>query len=174
MTELESCVLGVVWQEGPLTAYEIAKPFAESQSSYWSGSAGAIYPLVKRLEEKGLVRGDVTQWNSRKKRTFTITDEGLAELRTWLSPPFPDSAGAASFDPIRTRLSFLEALPKRTRRRFLDDAERVIREQLAILEEFEAAERDRGAHLSAITAVGAVFELQARLEWLAVVREELL
>lgn len=174
MTELECCVLGVVWQQGPLTAYEIAKPFAESQSSYWSGSAGAIYPLVKRLEEKGLVRGDVEQWNARKKRTFTITEEGLASLRQWLSPPFPDSAGAASFDPIRTRLGFLQALPARSRKRFLDDAERVIGEQLTILERFEQSERERGETLSALTAVGAVYELQARLKWLALVRQELL
>ncbi|MEA2489451.1 MAG: hypothetical protein QOH21_1243 [Acidobacteriota bacterium] len=174
MTELEYCVLGVIWQQGPLTAYEVAKPFAESQSSYWSGSVGAIYPLVKRLEEKGFVRGEITEWNSRKKRTFTIAEEGLKHLRAWLSPPFPDSAGAASFDPIRTRLGFLGALPARARKRFLDDAERVIREQLVILEELEVSDRKRGERLSALTALGATFELNARLAWLALVRQELL
>jgi DNA-binding PadR family transcriptional regulator len=174
MTELECCVLGVVWHSGPLTAYEVAKPFAESQSSYWSGSAGSIYPLVKRLEEKGYLRGETASWNARMKRTFTITEEGLAELRSWLSPPFPDEAGAATFDPIRTRLSFLNALPKKMRAKFLDEAERVIRLQLAILTEHESSERARKDQLSALTALGAIFELEARLQWLAAVRAELL
>lgn len=174
MTELECCVLGIVWHEGPLTAYEIAKPFVESQSSYWSGSAGAIYPLVKRLEKKGLLSGEVVTWSSRRKRVFTITPDGLRELRAWLSPPFPGAAGAATFDPIRTRLSFIEALPARQRPKFFDDAERVIREQLAILEEHEKSEREKGDVVSALTAAGAAHELRARLAWLSIVKKELL
>lgn len=174
MTELECCVLGIVWREGPLTAYEIAKPFAESQSSYWSGSAGAIYPLVTRLEKKGLLAGEIATWNSRRKRVFTITPEGLRELRAWLAPPFGDDVGAASFDPIRTRLSFIEALPARQRAKFFDDAERVIREQMLILDDHMKSEREREDRLSVLTALGAIHELRARLTWLSIVRKELL
>ena len=173
MTELESCVLGVVWQGGPLTAYEIAKPFAASASSYWSGSAGAIYPLVKRLEEKGFVRGESAQWNSRKKRTFTITATGLSALREWLAPPFGSQVGAPAFDPIRTRIAFLGALPPRSRGRFLDDAERVVREQLVELEKVHAREQELGATFDALATRGAMHELQARLRWLVEVRREL-
>lgn len=174
MTELECCVLGVVWQQGPMTAYEIAKPFVESQSAYWSGSAGAIYPLVRRLEEKGLLAGEAATWNSRRKRLFTITAEGLRALRAWLAPPFPDAAGAATFDPIRTRLAFLEALPPRQRVKFFADAERVIGEQLQHLEELQESERQREDRLGALTALGAAHELRARLAWLAIVKKELL
>lgn len=173
MTELESCVLGVVWQGGPLTAYEIAKPFAASVSSYWSGSAGAIYPLVRRLEEKGFLQGEVTQWNSRKKRTFTITPTGLAALREWLAPPFAPAVGAPAFDPIRTRIAFLGALPPRVRGRFLDDAERVVRDQLAELERVHTRERQTGATFDALATRGAMHELHARLRWLVEVRREL-
>jgi DNA-binding PadR family transcriptional regulator len=173
VTELEYCVLGIVWQSGPITAYEVAKPFAASPSSYWSGSAGAIYPLVRRLEEKGLIRGKAAQWNSRKKRVLTITEQGLAALREWLAPPFPDSAGAASFDPIRTRLVFLNALPPKSRARFFDDAERVVREQLAALQSLHAREREGGSQLDALSTRGAMHELEARLAWLAEVRQEL-
>ncbi len=174
MTELEHCVLGVVWQQGPLTAYEIAKPFAESPSSYWSGSAGAIYPLVRRLEQKGLLQGENAQWNSRSKRTFTVTPQGLAALREWLAPPFPEAAGAASFDPVRTRVGFIQALPSRGHRKFVDDAERVVREQLARLESIHAAEKADARPLDALVTSGAIHELRARLTWLAEVREELI
>jgi DNA-binding PadR family transcriptional regulator len=174
VTELESCVLGIVWQGGPLTAYEVAKPFADSQSSYWSGSAGAIYPLVKRLEEKGFIKGKLTPWNGRKKRTFTITNQGLSQLRTWLSPPYTPDVGAASFDPIRTRLVFIEALPKAARAQFIDDAERVVSSQLKELQKLYRQERERERHFDAISTRGAIHELQARLRWLAEVRREVL
>jgi len=174
VTELEYCVLGIVWEGGPLTAYEVAKPFAESPSSYWSGSAGAIYPLVRRLEEKGFLRGKSAQWNSRRKRVLTITEQGLAALREWLAPPFPPSAGAASFDPIRTRVVFINALPAKARARFFDDAERVVREQLTGLEELYAAQRETGTMaLDALSTLGGMHELRARLAWLSEVRREL-
>lgn len=170
MTELEYSVLGIVWQSGPLTAYEIAKPFAQSPSTYWSGSAGAIYPLVKRLEEKGLLASEIAKWNSRKKRTFTITAEGLKVLREWLTPPFAADVGAVSFDPVRTRVSFLGVLPAKQRERFLDDAERVIREQLEAMEELHANETEVFEKLARL---GGVHELRARLRWLSEVRREL-
>ena len=173
ITELEYSVLGVVWQSGPLTAYEIAKPFARSPSTYWSGSAGAIYPLVKRLEDRGLLQSETTEWNSREKRVFTITDEGLKALREWLSPPFTPDVGAVSFDPIRTRVSFLGALPARQRERFLDDAERVIREQLTTLQEMQQREEAAGNRFEALAGRGGMYELQARLKWLAEVRKAL-
>jgi len=173
VTELEQCVLGVIWQGGPLTAYEIAKPFASSLSSYWSGSAGAIYPLVRRLEEKGLIVGESAEWNSRRKRTFTLSPAGLQSLREWLSPPFGPSVGAATFDPIRTRIVFLGALPPRARKRFVDDAIRVVRERLVELEALYETERATGRKLDALGTRGAIYELRARLEWLDGVREEL-
>src|SRR6476659_7226575 len=63
LTELEQCVLGVIWRDGPMTAYEIAALFTKSLSPYWSGSAGAIYPVVQRLRKRGLVRGTRKSWN---------------------------------------------------------------------------------------------------------------
>lgn len=173
VTELEQCVLGIVWQSGPITAYEIAKPFAQSPSTYWSGSAGAIYPLVKRLEEKGLLQGETAKWNSRQKRTFTITPEGLRELREWLAPPFTPDVGAVSFDPVRTRMSFLGALPQRQRERFVDEAERVIKEHLEELRKIHAAELAKGNVFEALAGRGGIHELEARLKWLAEVRREL-
>ena len=174
VTELENCVLCVIWQGGPLTAYEIAKPFVTSQSTYWSGSAGAIYPLVKRLEEKGLVVGATADWNTRQKRTFTLSPAGLEALRAWLAPPFEPSVGAVSFDPVRTRMSFLGALQPRARKRFLDDAKRVVGERLADLEKLYEEEREAEKTFDALATRGGIYELRARLAWLETVREELL
>src|SRR6476469_7146184 len=127
LTELEQCVLGVIWRDGPMTAYEIAALFTKSLSPYWSGSVGAIYPAVTRLRRRGLVRGESRAWNGTRKTVLTITPKGLASLRQWLTPPLPADAGGPSLDSVRTRLFFLEALPRRQRLAFIAEAERVVR-----------------------------------------------
>ena len=68
LSELEYVVLGVVRQEAPCTPYVIRQVFAHSPSSYWSGSAGAIYPLVRRLERRGLLESTERRRGSRTSR----------------------------------------------------------------------------------------------------------
>ena len=55
LTELEGAALGVVVRDGPCTSYVVKEMFRGSPSEFWSGSAGSIYPLMRRLEERGLV-----------------------------------------------------------------------------------------------------------------------
>ncbi len=52
-TVLELVILGVFHKKTSSTAYAVAKEFTTSPSSHWSGSAGAIYPIVERLSERG-------------------------------------------------------------------------------------------------------------------------
>ena len=60
LTELEACVLALVAKEGPCTAYSIRKQFEESLTSTWHASTGSIYPLIRRMTERGLLaRQDV-------------------------------------------------------------------------------------------------------------------
>ncbi len=173
LTELEHCVLGVIWHNGPMTAYEVASGFSASLSPYWSGSAGAIYPLVKRLQKRGLIKAELRAWNGSRKAMLTATGDGEKALRSWLEPPLPDDAGATSFDPIRTRLFFLDVLPAARRELFLDEAERVIAVQLQRAMEQRAAEEARGDELDALGSLGVVFELKARKRWIRAVREHL-
>ncbi|HZE88705.1 MAG TPA: PadR family transcriptional regulator, partial [Verrucomicrobiae bacterium] len=66
LSELEGATLGVVWSEQPCTPYAIRRVFQTSPSPFWSGSAGAIYPLVERLETRGLVRAEATMTGRRR------------------------------------------------------------------------------------------------------------
>src|SRR6476661_1613616 len=101
LTELEQCVLGVIWRDGPMTAYEIAALFAKSLSPYWSGSAGAIYPVVQRLRKRGLVRGTRKSWNGAQKTVLAATRKGVDVLRHWLTPPLPGDSAAPTHDALR-------------------------------------------------------------------------
>lgn len=170
LTELEQCVIGVVWRDGPMTAYEVAAHFSASLSPYWSGSAGAIYPVVKRLQKRGLLRSVQRAWNGRRKSMLTTTRAGEASLRAWLRPPLPLEAGGTTFDPIRTRLFFIDVLPADQRLAFIEDAERAVNEQIRLNEEHRRAEEDP---LEALGALGVIYELKARRQWLRAVRKHL-
>lgn len=170
LTELERCTLGVIWRDGPMTAYEVAALYARSLSPYWSGSAGAVYPLVKRLRQRGLIRGSRRSWNGKKKTVLEVTNTGIDSLREWLTPPLPAEAAAPSHYPLRTRLFFVDVLSDREKRAFFKDAERAVREQLAAAKEQQRKDAEAANPSEAIGSLGVIYELQARLRWLRAAR----
>ena len=171
-TELEGCVLGIVWERGPCTAYVIRTVFLESLSPYWSGSAGAIYPLVARLEARGLVAARVEPRGGRSRKELSLTPEGLAALHAWIRP-LPEWTGSVPVDPVRTRMFFLGALPQEEQEAFVADAETKARAAAESLrQEHEAAVR-RGEIWEARATHGAILVQKARIEWLAEVLREI-
>lgn len=173
LTDLELTVLGNVWKKGACTAYSVMREFAASTSSYYRGSAGAIYPLLHRLDRRGYVSSQAGAQGRRPRRTYTITRQGLQALRRWLSPPVPAAAAGITLDLLRTRTYFLAALPPAARARFVRAAEKQLREQLKI----NTAERDRyrrkGDPFSTLAMEGALHILRARLAWMREMRRRL-
>jgi DNA-binding PadR family transcriptional regulator len=121
-SDLELVVLGVVWKMGPCTPYAIRREFLTSPTPHFSGSAGAIYPLVRRLERDGLLSSEAAQQGRRRSRLYRTTSKGTAVLKRWLRPPIPPKDIAGTYDPIRVRIYFLEASPRAQRRALLDEA----------------------------------------------------
>lgn len=74
----------------PTTGYELAKLFEASLANVWAAQLSQIYPELGRLLEQGLIR--VVETGPRQKKTYEITDEGLAEVRRWLLEVEPDRA----------------------------------------------------------------------------------
>jgi DNA-binding PadR family transcriptional regulator len=172
-TELESCVLGVVCLRGPCTAYTVRQEFVRSFSSHWTGSAGAIYPLLQRLERARLIRARDCEWGTRSKKEFTITAAGMETLRRWIGPPLPEWTAAPTVDPIRTRLTFFAAIPPARQRQFIAAAKENLSEQIGQLRALLSSldeEHDRFDHL---VTLGAVYELEGRQRWLAAVEKRL-
>jgi DNA-binding PadR family transcriptional regulator len=124
-TELEGAALGLVVRDGPCTSYAVAEIFRGSPSEVWSGSAGSIYPLMRRLERRGLVVSESGATGRRGRRVYRATPEGRREFRRWLT----DAGRAAGMghDPLRTRLVFLDLLPRGSRAGFFA----AVREALA-------------------------------------------
>ena len=166
LTELDLCVLGVIWRSGPLTAYRVRKEFRESTTAAWSSSAGSIYPSIRRLLEAGLATTAPVAEDKRGTQSLKITGEGLERLRAWLTNLAPE-LGTANPDPLRTRAHFLTSIPAEQRVRFVDRARAITRASLAELEaEAERNRSDPDGALEQVGTLGAIFELRARLEWL--------
>ena len=77
-------VLGTLSFGEELSGYDI-KTWADWSLNYfyWSPSFSQVYSELKRLEKHGFVRSRSTPGDTRRRRTYAITPEGLDALREW-------------------------------------------------------------------------------------------
>ena len=166
LTELEGAVLGAVWQDGPCTTYRVRRVFLDSPSPYWSGSAGAIYPLMRRLLRRGLIASREGPASRRASRVYALTPAGVRLFRAWLGPPWSAVVTGVPADPLRTRVSFLGALRPSARSRFFREAIGRVAEDIRQHEEDRRRGRHAGQPFEAAVARGALAALEARRRWL--------
>ena len=75
----------------PASGYELTKQFERDLGRYaWQAGHTSIYPELGKLAGRGLI--EVTAEGARGAKTYDITPEGRAELRSWLlAPPNPNA-----------------------------------------------------------------------------------
>jgi DNA-binding PadR family transcriptional regulator len=69
-------VLLTLLRERPMHGYEMMKQLEEQASGFYTPSAGAIYPTLQLLEDRGWVTSQTVDG----KKIYTITDTGRQEL----------------------------------------------------------------------------------------------
>jgi DNA-binding PadR family transcriptional regulator len=69
-------VLLTLLRERPMHGYEMIKQLEEQASGFYTPSAGAIYPTLQLLEDRGWVTSETVDG----KKIYTITDTGRQEL----------------------------------------------------------------------------------------------
>ncbi len=85
---IEFAILGILsWR--PSTGYELKKIFEDSSFMHWSGNNNQIYKALIKLEHEDLVVSRLIHQDSApSKKIYTITADGLKELKEWaLSTP---------------------------------------------------------------------------------------
>jgi DNA-binding PadR family transcriptional regulator len=155
LTDLEGAVLAEIAARGAATSYAVARAFAASPSEYWSGSAGAVYPLIKRLAARGLLSAHADADGKRARRDYQITASGRVALEDWLLDAH--RAAGMGFDPLRTRLVHLHLVTPAQRKAFLKDV-RALSEAFAKQPAFAGRPIPQQIHKS---------WLKARAAWLA-------
>lgn len=132
LTELEGAILSEIHDRGHDTAFQVRRAFASSHSLEWKGSAGAVYPAVKRLEQKGFLEASAAQ-GGRATRRLSLTDNGRAALMEWAC----DSRLATSvgIDPFRLRSGIWIGLPPERRRTLFASLRAEIASSLVVIQD---------------------------------------
>jgi DNA-binding PadR family transcriptional regulator len=155
-------LIGLLAREGPLTGYELTKAFDRSVNFVWHAVQGQIYPELSRLAAAGLIRQ--TSTGPRGAKRFEATEEGIAELRRWITDVEP-ARGVRNETLLRVFFAHLvdpaevEALLRREADEY--------RRQLAILEGFaaEPPRRTPARRASDLTLDAGIRANKARIEW---------
>ena len=80
-------ILGLL-ASGPRSGYDIKKEVTERIAHFWNESIGHLYPVLRRLLDRGLVtRTSETAGSRPTRHVYAITAEGRQELEYWLREP---------------------------------------------------------------------------------------
>jgi len=170
LSELESCVLGVIRRKQPCTGYAVRKVFQQSLTTTWSASTGAIYPLLNKLTAEGLIAVDEAVTDGRGGRTLSVTAKGEDSLRAWLTDVH-SGTGAPSADLVRTRSYLLPLLDHAEQRRLVGEWRSVTMNTLAAVRDLKQQTRETPPDRLAFRS--SELQLEARLKWLDEVEAEI-
>lgn len=161
LTNRENVVMSLVWSYQPVTAYRIRRFFAESIVTHFTNSTGTIYPIIRRLTERGLLQATAVEDSRRGAETLSCTPAGEAAVRAWIRRI--DGADMVLEDPVRTKMAAMDVLPPEERLAWLRDLRRAMTAELAALEDF--ADRNRAMPHQMLLHDNARSTLVSRLEW---------
>jgi DNA-binding PadR family transcriptional regulator len=87
LTDFEQVLLGMVVNQ-PRSGYELKKLFTLTPAAAYRPSSGALYPALRRLEQRGLLRVETATSAGRRNRgVWHPTKDGLTEHLSWLRQP---------------------------------------------------------------------------------------
>ena len=173
LSELETVTLGLIWQDGPCTPYAVRQVFLRTPSPQWSGSAGAIYPAVQRLEARGYIHSEAHAQGRRKSRLYRVTPKGTAALKKWLRASHEDWVVGVPPDPMRTRFRFLGILPPSEARATVAKWQKGMERHVRAIEDDYVKRKKTGNVFSYMLARGALHHLASRRAWLVEVTRSL-
>jgi len=82
---LETIVLKLLSENGAMYGYEISKKVEELTQGEFKITEGALYPLLHRLEAKGIVLTETQKIGNRYRKYYTLTKAGKIETQSLLA-----------------------------------------------------------------------------------------
>ncbi|KAK1178932.1 PadR family transcriptional regulator [Streptomyces sp. NBS 14/10] len=110
---LRHALLGLL-SERPASGYDLLKRFETSLATAWPATQSQIYTELTKLAAGGLIT--VAAEGPRGRKEYVIADEGLAELRHWLTETKPQRNTRSD---ILLRVFFLGVLEPEQARAYL-------------------------------------------------------
>jgi PadR family transcriptional regulator, regulatory protein AphA len=87
LTDFEQVLLGMLVNE-PRSGYDLKKLFSATPAAVYQSSPGALYPALRRLVQRGLLRvQEEISASGRARRVYHATEAGLAMHVEWVRRP---------------------------------------------------------------------------------------
>ncbi|NDJ85416.1 MAG: PadR family transcriptional regulator [Chloroflexi bacterium] len=100
---LRYAILGALATFGPQSGYDLQDYVARGPIYVWSAELSSIYRTLDKLESEALVSGERDTDSSRRRKTYTITQQGSMALQDWFQSE-PELMQVR--DPMLLRLFF--------------------------------------------------------------------
>lgn len=159
-------LLGLLHKQ-PMSGYDLRKVFASTAMGSFSDSPGAIYPALKRLEARGMVRGTLEESTGlRQRRVFRNTARGVAAFKAWLKRPVTRDDVIRRIGELMLRFAFMDQAldPERTAR-FLREYGARLAEYVPSLKEFHEAQEAKMPLSARLAFESGIEEYETRLMW---------
>lgn len=166
LTDFEQVLLAVIASE-PRSGYGLKKMFNDSPASVYQPSPGALYPALRRLEERGLLRAEQQVSSGRRAlRLYQVTDAGLAVFLEWLRRPVVPETVAADLGQHLMRFSLMEKYLERAEvMAFLADLGGALDGFVTGVEQFAASRQGTLGQHALLALEHGVAVHRASLEW---------
>lgn len=161
LTDDEGTFLALLVRIQPATAYQISKVYAESPVSNFGTSKGKIYPMVRRLKERGLMSSRSLGGDARKSEVLNVTARGREAVRGWVKQIEPNHI--LPEDPLRTKVQSFDLLSREEQLDWISSARSALAHKLAELEEYGSSVTvpfKEQVHDNAVSSV------ESRIAWL--------
>ena len=161
LTDHEGTFLSLVLRIQPATAYQVTKIYEESPVSNFNTSKGKIYPLIRRLAERGLLAKRPVPGDGRGAEELLCTAEGEKAVREWVTRIQRNHILLE--DPLRTRIQSFHLLSREEQIAWIVE----VKEQLhAKLAELESYRKEVDVPFKEFVHDNAIQSVRARMDWL--------
>ncbi|MEV0415557.1 PadR family transcriptional regulator [Streptomyces sp. NPDC050448] len=130
---LRHALLGLL-SERPASGYDMLKSFDTALATVWPATQSQIYTELSRLADAGLI--SVAAEGPRGRKEYSLTDEGLTELRHWLTETKPQRNTRSD---ILLRVFFLGVLTPEEARGYLIELKELSEQGTAELRALDAS-----------------------------------
>ncbi|MES2442418.1 MAG: helix-turn-helix transcriptional regulator [Pseudomonadota bacterium] len=161
LTDHEGTFLALVLRTQPVTAYQVSKIYDESPVSNFNTSKGKIYPIIRRLIERGLLEKAAVAGDARGTEQLSCTDAGRVAVRGWVMQLRPSHLVLE--DPLRTKVQSFDLLSRDERVAWILEAKEALSGQAERLEAYGA---EVEVPFQDFVHDNAMRSLRARIDWL--------
>ena len=161
LTDHEGTFLSLVLRIQPATAYQVTKIYEESPVSNFNTSKGKIYPLIRRLAERGLLGKRAVPGDGRGAEELFCTAEGKKAVRAWVTQVRPTHL--LLDDPLRTKVQSFGLLSRDEQIEWIVSVKEMLHAKLA---ELDAYQKEVDVPFKDFLHDNAVQSVRSRMDWL--------